>query len=146
MAVATGLRFLLPWKRTLSLGRTEYVSRCTLAVTICSVPQGSYRVHTSMCVWMSAKHRQASVIDCRKCVCVSAHTVGTHLSLKGVYDEVQCVRLDTFDTLLHHVVTVLVLHTLQHMAIQLPHHLALQRGGGGGGQRWRKRENVKRDM
>ncbi len=129
MAVATGLRFLLPWQRTPSLERTEYMCLCTLAVTICSQPQGSdsVRVLTSncMCAWMSAKHRQASVIECGNILCVCAHTEGTHLSLEGVYDEVQRVRLDTLDTLLHHVVTVLVLHTLQHMAVQLPHHFAL---------------------
>ena len=72
-----------------------------------------------------------------KIYCECALTEGTHLSLKGVYDEVQRVRLDTLDTLLHHVVTVLVLHTLQHMAVQFPHHLTLQ----GGGQRSRKRES-----
>lgn len=65
-----------------------------------------------------------SVIECGHIVCAVREE--THLSLKGVYDEVQCVRLDTFNTLLHHVVTVLVLHTLQHMAIQFPHHLTLQ--------------------
>lgn len=145
MAVANGLRFLLPWQRTLSLERTEYVCLCTLAVTICLLPQGSDSVcvHTSpyMCVWMSAKHWQASGIECGNILCVRALTEETHLSLKGVYDEVQSVRLDTLDTLLHYMVTVLVLHTLQHMAIQLPHHLTLQ-----GGQRRRKRDNVKRDM
>ncbi len=110
-----------------------------------------------VCVWLSAKAWQASVIErgnilCAsvcQCVsayvCLSAHTEGTHLTLKGVNDEVQRVRLDTLDTLLHYMVTVLVLHTLQHVAVQLPHHLTLQ-GGGGGGQRRRKRENVERDM
>jgi len=67
------------------------------------------------------------VIGCGNSLCVS--TEGTHLSLKGFDDEVQRMRLDTFDTLLHHVVTVLILHTLQHMAVQLPHHFALQGGG-----------------
>lgn len=65
----------------------------------------------------------------------------TDLSLKGFDDEVQRVRLDTFDALLHHMVTVLVLYALQHVAVQLPHHLALQRrrrrreGQRGGGVR-----------
>lgn len=68
-------------------------------------------------------------------ICVCVPTEATHLSLEGVYDEVQRVRLDALDTLLHHVVTVLVLHTLQHMAVQLPHHLTLQgRGRRGGGR------------
>lgn len=39
-------------------------------------------------------------------------TEGTHLSLKGVDDEVKRMRLHTLDTLLHNMVTVLVLHTL----------------------------------
>lgn len=64
------------------------------------------------------------MIECGNILRASAE--GTHLSLEGVDDEVQRVRLDTFDTLLHNVVTVLVLHTLQHMAVQLPHHLTLQ--------------------
>lgn len=59
----------------------------------------------------------------------NASAEGTHLSLKGVDDEVQRMRLDTFDTLLYHVVAVLVLYTLQHMAVQLAHHLALWEGG-----------------
>lgn len=57
---------------------------------------------------------------------------GTHLSLEGVDDEVQRVGLDTLDALLHHMVTILVLHTLQHVAVQLSHHLTLQGGGDGG--------------
>lgn len=79
-------------------------------------------------MWMSAKHRQASVTECRNTV--HELTEGTYLSLKGVYDEVQGMRLDTLDTLLHHVVTVLVLDAFQHMAVELPHHLTLQKGGG----------------
>lgn len=50
---------------------------------------------------------------------------GYYLSLEGVYDEVQRMRLHTLDALLHHVVAVLVLHTLEHVAVQLAHHLAL---------------------
>lgn len=65
-------------------------------------------------------------------VCVRVSLWGTHLSLEGVDDEVQRVRLDTLDALLHHMVTILVLHTLEHVAVQLPHHLALQGGGEGG--------------
>ncbi|TNN85758.1 hypothetical protein EYF80_004005 [Liparis tanakae] len=64
---------------------------------------------------------------------------GTHLSLKGVDDEVQRMRLNTLDAFLHHVVTVLVLYALQNMAVQLPHHLTLQ-----GGQRRRKRKSKRR--
>lgn len=64
------------------------------------------------------------------CACACTFREGAHLSLKGVYDEVQRVRLDALDALLHHVVAVLVLHTLQHVAVQLPHHLALRGGVG----------------
>lgn len=75
---------------------------------------------------MSAEHQKASVIECGEVTRVSALQQGTHLSLEGIYDEVKRVRLDTLNTLLHYMVTVLVLHTLQHMAVQLPHHLTLQ--------------------
>lgn len=89
--------------------------------------------HEQMCVWTPVQHHEAAVIECGNILCV--HTKGTHLSLEGINDEVQGVWLDTLDTLLHHVVTVLVLHTLQHMAVQFPHHLALQ---------WRRREERER--
>lgn len=64
---------------------------------------------------------------------VSEQREGAHLSLKGLDDEVQRVGLDAFDALLHHVVAVLVLYALQHVAVQLAHHLTLkerQRTGG----------------
>lgn len=51
-----------------------------------------------------------------------------YLSLKGIDDELQGLRLHAFNTLLHHVVAVLVLDTLQDMAVQLPNHLILLRG------------------
>lgn len=72
----------------------------------------------------------------------------THLSLEGVYDEVQRVRLDALDALLDHVVTVLVLHTLQHVAVQLPHHLTLRgrTDGGKGGEQRGGRESGKQEM
>lgn len=109
-----------------------------------------------MCVyvlwrWQYARCLQAaaaSVCGCQSCagvlqwLNVEIFFVQTDLSLKGFDDEVQRVRLDTFDTLLHHMVTVLVLYALQHVAVQLPHHLALQRrrrrrreGQRGGGVR-----------
>lgn len=85
-----------------------------------------------LCVDVSQGLSRLSVIEWGNIVCVGDESE-THLSLKGVDDEVQRMRLNTLDTLLHHVVTVLVLHTLQHVAVQLPHHLALQGEGGGGG-------------
>ena len=48
-----------------------------------------------------------------------------HLALEGVDDELQGLRLDTLDALLHHVVAVLVLHTLEHVTVQLTHDVAL---------------------
>lgn len=51
-----------------------------------------------------------------------------YLSLKGIDDELQGLRLHAFNTLLHHVVAVLVLDTLQDMAVQLPNHLILLGG------------------
>lgn len=131
MVVATGLRFLLPWKHTLSLERTENMCLCTLVVTICCCLQAApvyVCTQVSLCVGQPGAGRLQWLNVEILCV----RTEGTHLSLEGVYDEVQRMRLDTLDTLLHHVVTVLILHALQHMAVQLPHHLALQ----GGGWRW----------
>lgn len=51
-----------------------------------------------------------------------------YLPLKCIDDELQGLRLHALDTLLHHVVTVLVFHTLQDMAVQLPYHLILLGG------------------
>lgn len=53
-------------------------------------------------------------------------TTTTHLSLEGINDELQGLRLHTFDALLHHMVAILVLHTLQHVAIQLTDNVALK--------------------
>ena len=50
----------------------------------------------------------------------------THLSFKGVDDELEGVRLDALNALLHNVVPVLIFHTLQDMTIQLTHHLTLR--------------------
>lgn len=52
----------------------------------------------------------------------------TYLPLKCINDKLQGLRLHALDALLHHVVTVLVFHTLQDMAIQLPYHLVLLGG------------------
>ena len=51
----------------------------------------------------------------------------TNLSLKSVEDEVQKAGVDTFDALLHNVIAVLVLDALEHMAVQLFHHLHLEK-------------------
>lgn len=50
---------------------------------------------------------------------------GPHLSLEGVDDELQGLRLHTLDAFLHHVVPVLVLDALEHVPVQLPNHLVL---------------------
>ena len=60
-----------------------------------------------------------------------------HLALEGVDDELQGLRLDTLDALLHDMVAILVLHTLEHVAIQLTHDVALS------GQAERVRVNVR---
>lgn len=52
----------------------------------------------------------------------------TYLPLKCINDKLQGLRLHALDALLHHVVTVLVFHTLQDMAVQLPYHLVLLEG------------------
>lgn len=41
----------------------------------------------------------------------------TYLSLKSINDELQRLGLHTLNTLLHHMITILVFHTLQYMAI-----------------------------
>ena len=62
-------------------------------------------------------------------VCVCGGSACPDLSLEGVDDEMQGVRLNALDALLHHVIPVLILHTLQHVTVQLSHHLALRRDG-----------------
>jgi hypothetical protein len=49
----------------------------------------------------------------------------SYLSLEGVDDELQVLWDDALDALLHHVIPVLVLDALQHMALQLLHYLHL---------------------
>lgn len=53
-------------------------------------------------------------------------TRGTYLSPERADDELQVVGVDTFDTLLHHVVAVLILDALQHVSVQLLHNVTLQ--------------------
>lgn len=50
----------------------------------------------------------------------------THLSLEGINNELQGLRLDTFNAFLHHMVPILILHTLQHVAIKLPDNVVLK--------------------
>lgn len=52
----------------------------------------------------------------------------TYLSLKCINDKLQGLRLHTLNTLLHHMITILVFHAFQDMAIQLPYHLILLGG------------------
>ena len=54
--------------------------------------------------------------------------MGSHLALEGVDDELQGLGLDTLDTLLHHMVPVLILHTLQHVAVQFSYDVTLRKG------------------
>lgn len=137
MAVATGLRFLLPRQHTLSL-RDKKKKKAWACVSMCFGGDNmlaAFRQQQWVCVDVS--HALACYSDWMW----KYFFVQTDLSLKGFDDEVQRVWLDTFDTLLHHMVTVLVLYALQHVAVQLPHHLALQRrrrreeGQRGGGVR-----------
>lgn len=138
MAVATGLRFLLPRQHTLSL-RRKNKKKAWACVSMCFGGDNmlaAFRQQQRVCVDVS--HALACYSDWMW----KYFFVQTDLSLKGFDDEVQRVRLDTFDALLHHMVTVLVLYALQHVAVQLPHHLALQRrrrrrreGQRGGGVR-----------
>lgn len=48
-----------------------------------------------------------------------------HLPLKRIDDELQRLGLHTFDALLHHVIAILVFHTLEDVAIQFPNHFIL---------------------
>lgn len=130
MAVATGLRFLLPRQHTLSLEKKKK-KKAWACVSMCFGGDNmlaAFRQQQWVCVDVS--HALACYSDWMW----KYFFVQTDLSLKGFDDEVQRVRLDTFDTLLHHMVTILVLYALQHVTVQLPHHLALQR------RRTRRRE------
>lgn len=42
-----------------------------------------------------------------------------YLSLEGAYNEIQGVRVDAFDTLLHDVITILIFNTFQYVTVQL---------------------------
>lgn len=50
----------------------------------------------------------------------------THLSFESIDDELESMGLHTLDALLYYMVPVLILHTLQHVAVQLPYHITLQ--------------------
>lgn len=58
----------------------------------------------------------------------SQYRLRTYLSLKRINDKLQGLRLHTLNTLLHHMITILVFHALQDVAIQLPYHLILLGG------------------
>lgn len=45
--------------------------------------------------------------------------MSSYLASKSVYDELEARRFDSFDTFLDDVVSVLILHTLQNIALQL---------------------------
>lgn len=50
----------------------------------------------------------------------------SYLSLEGINNELKSLRLDTLDTFLYHMVSILVLYTLQNVAIQLTDNVALK--------------------
>ncbi len=57
-----------------------------------------------------------------------AHSsIETHLSFEGINDELKSMRLDTLNALLHHMIAILIFHTLQHVSVKLPNHLILQK-------------------
>ena len=56
----------------------------------------------------------------------------THLSFECADDELQSGRVHTLNALLHNMVPILILHTSEDMAIQLPHKRMLQTEGRGG--------------
>lgn len=49
----------------------------------------------------------------------------THLSLESINDELESMGLHTLNALLYYMVPILILHALQHMAIQLSYHITL---------------------
>lgn len=51
--------------------------------------------------------------------------ISGYLSLKGINDELQCVGVHTLDTLLNHVIAILIFDTLQHVTIKLHYKLVL---------------------
>lgn len=50
----------------------------------------------------------------------------SYLSLEGIDNELKGLRLDTLDTFLYHMVSILVLYTLQNVAIQLTDNVTLK--------------------
>ena len=50
-----------------------------------------------------------------------------HLTVERVHDVLQCHRVHTFDALLHDMVAVLILHTLEDVSVQLLDHFNLDK-------------------
>lgn len=48
-----------------------------------------------------------------------------YLSLEGADDKLERVRVDALDALLHHVVAILVLDALEHVAVEFSDNLML---------------------
>ena len=55
--------------------------------------------------------------------------LSTNLSLECINDELKMFGFHTFNAFLYNMVSILVLHTLEHMSIQLLHYLNLQVNG-----------------
>lgn len=49
----------------------------------------------------------------------------THLSLESINDELESMGLHTLNALLYYMIPILILHALQHVAIQLSYHITL---------------------
>lgn len=50
----------------------------------------------------------------------------SYLSFEGIDNELKGLRLDALDALLYHVVSILVLHALQNVAVELADNVALK--------------------
>lgn len=50
-----------------------------------------------------------------------------YLSFECINDELERLGLDTLNTFLYNMVSILIFHTFQNMAIQLFHHFILEK-------------------